>query len=693
MNLSAAFAGGKRVWRTFVQVILFPLDWIRMSLFFLHLTVRWTGQTYERLITGVRTRPVEFYICKPMRSDFVWDDKLRFVVSRPLTFYLLRALCGCPHLALADIGMEAKPSSRISLMMKQHVRMGMGLGVIWALLAGGAAVTWKVAAHFNRSWDLAAGFQRDADRLYAQGAFAQARIQYLNAIQQHPGHVAAQWGLAQSALQLDRLPEARKALERVVSIDESHRMARLALIDLLLRQGQAVAALEHASWSIKKDPGDVEALVRLGKCQQLLGHRSEARQQAEAALRRSPDHAGALLLAAATAADDGDCPSAHQCVDRAIKVVPEAELDRLVVARILGKCGGYAPALVQLDKLLAQEPANWVAAQERAELLLAAGDMNEAIRSYQKLAQIVPANASIQIRLAELLLAAGRLDEAHAAGESMVRKTSLSEAGHMVLATVYYLKGLWSASASHCQLLLELAPTSVPARTLLARVLMRQGHYRQAAVWLQPMGPEDRRNQEIRLMLAECHVEQGNRKAAFDLLEEIQNMNPASEAPHLLLARLHMAAGEQEKAIAACRKALELNPRQPVALNNLAALLSSGEPGKEQQRLEAQQLATEAWSLRPDNPEITETLGWIQALRGEYASAISLLTYSARLLPLQPQIRYHLAYALAGLNRLDDASRELDRAVELSPALARRQEFRDLQKRIEAEWAARRAGP
>ena len=678
-----------RALQTLVALVLVPVDLVRLTYLFWSLTGRFAYRSWLNFFSTFPDKArMEFYPCQPRQTPMQWDDKRRFVVRRGLTLRLLELYCG-----RRDVAALMATRFAVALTARQYRRMALGLGLTWALAVVAPAAAWQAAGHFSRSRDLAAEFNRDAGALFEKGAYDRARIQYLNAIQQRRSDLDAQWGLARCALELKYYPEARKALERVIAIDGTHLEARAALVELLLRQGKADEALAHATAAAKQAPEDVDALVRLGKCQQSLRRLPEARQQAEAALKRAPEHRAALLFAAAVAADAGDCPLARQHVERAAATVPEAELDRLVVARILGKCGDHAAAKAQLEKWLARNPADGVAAQELAEMRLAGGDVGGAIRDFQKLAQTPAADAAIQIRLAELYLAAGRLDEAHAAGEALVRQMPHNKAGHMVLGMVYYLKGLWIASAENCRASLKIAPKSVPARTLLARVLMRQKKFQEATVWLKPLQVEDWGNPEIQIMLAECLVEQDSRKAAFELLDTIRTMNPTSDAPHLLLGRLHVGAGENEKAAAAYRQALELNPRQTVALNNLATLLSSAGGGDDGRLAEAQRLATEAWSLRPDNPEIADTLGWIQALRGEHAAAVSLLSYSARLLPGQPQVRYHLAFAYAGLDRRAEAVAQLDAAADLDPAFADREEVRALRARLEKAGAEGAAGP
>jgi predicted Zn-dependent protease len=64
----------------------------------------------------------------------------------------------------------------------------------------------------------------------------------------------------------------------------------------------------------------------------------------------------------------------------------------------------------------------------------------------------------------------------------------------------------------------------------------------------------------------------------------------------------------------------------------------------------ALQLAQTAKEMAPEEPHISDTLGWILYKRGVYQRALSLLSDSAAKLPENPEIQYHLgmAYLKAG---------------------------------------------
>lgn len=699
----------KRLLRMIFTLGMVPIDLLRVTGLFMILTVRFAGRFYLYLLSALpeKTRPgMEFLLCRPRHSPVVWDDELRFIVRRELTLKIVSFFCGLNGNILHPPDPDLYVFVKIRLSACRYLRLALLTGLMWGLLAGAGLAFWRPAfliradrSHgrphtgLSRRQVRAAGFTEEAEQLHEKGDYKRARIQFLNAVQLMPSSITAQWGLAQCELQLNQLSEARRALGRVVALDPSHQEARAALIDLLLRQGKARQAIRYAIPAVDMDPADIEAIVRLGKCRQLLDHLPEANALAETALNLSPNHPGALILAAAIAADTGNCPAARQYIGRVMAAVPEAELDRLVVARILGTCGDYPAALAQIRKLLEQNPSHWIAAQEKAELLLAGGDIDAAIWEYQKLARHDAVDASIPIRLAELLLASGRLDEAHQIGESLVRRIPHSKVGHLVLAMVYYQKGLYISCAEQCRACLEREPDSVAGRLLLARALMQQKEFGKAARWLKELRAKDRQNYEVLLMLAECHVARRENKKALQALVAAVALQPDSETPYLLRARVHLENGNFGRAHTAYEKALELDPQDVLALNNMAMLLSSPGTGITRNLSKALKLATTAWGLQPGNPEIAETLGWIYALRSENVPAFYLLSYAARQQPYKAEIRLHLAHVLAGLKRYQEASSQLDLAQELLPALSNGLEFKALRRSLALETPAGEARP
>jgi Flp pilus assembly protein TadD len=65
----------------------------------------------------------------------------------------------------------------------------------------------------------------------------------------------------------------------------------------------------------------------------------------------------------------------------------------------------------------------------------------------------------------------------------------------------------------------------------------------------------------------------------------------------------------------------------------------------------------------PDDPRVSDTLGWILYKRGIYQSALGYLKDSAAKLPNNPQVQYHLGMAYAQVGDKDNARKALTAAT------------------------------
>ena len=116
--------------------------------------------------------------------------------------------------------------------------------------------------------------------------------------------------------------------------------------------------------------------------------------------------------------------------------------------------------------------------------------------------------------------------------------------------------------------------------------------------------------------------------------------------------------GKLDKAVTEYEYLYAAGKLNAVGLNNLAWRYSI------QGRREAIDLATEAHELAPENGSITDTLGWILFDNGEPARAVQLLRLASSQSPDNPEIRFHLASALAEVGERNEARRVLDSLIQ-----------------------------
>ena len=127
----------------------------------------------------------------------------------------------------------------------------------------------------------------------------------------------------------------------------------------------------------------------------------------------------------------------------------------------------------------------------------------------------------------------------------------------------------------------------------------------------------------------------------------------------MIVGVLYEQKGDIQKARETYEQVLTINPRFVPAANNLAWIYAEHGGDKEK----ALQLAQMAKERAPDDPRISDTLGWILYKRGIYQNALSLLKDSAAKLPDNPQVQYHLGMVYAQLGDQTNARKALNAAI------------------------------
>jgi len=91
---------------------------------------------------------------------------------------------------------------------------------------------------------------------------------------------------------------------------------------------------------------------------------------------------------------------------------------------------------------------------------------------------------------------------------------------------------------------------------------------------------------------------------------------------------------------------------------------------------EALRLAQHAKQLKPDDPNISDTLGWINYRKGLYRTALPLVSDAATRFPSEGLFQYHLGMALLKSGQSTQADRALRKALGLQLASADAKEAR-----------------
>jgi Tfp pilus assembly protein PilF len=134
---------------------------------------------------------------------------------------------------------------------------------------------------------------------------------------------------------------------------------------------------------------------------------------------------------------------------------------------------------------------------------------------------------------------------------------------------------------------------------------------------------------------------------------------------------------QTKAAIQQFQAVLKEDPKNLVALNNLA---TAYQQEKDPRALE---YAEKAHALAPDSAAVLDTLGWILVEQGNTARGLPLLQKAVSLAPAAPDIRYHLAAALARTGDNAAARKELVQVLDSGKSFAGMDEAQALQKKLQ----------
>ncbi len=232
------------------------------------------------------------------------------------------------------------------------------------------------------------------------------------------------------------------------------------------------------------------------------------------------------------------------------------------------------------------------------------------------------------------------------------------------------------------ELLRELAtkyPKFAPLHHRLGDTLLESGEVEEAAAAFQqaidfaPAAPAPH------VGLADAMICQGDYAGAVELLERAVSLDPRFKAAHYSLGRAFRALGRSEDAERELRKGLNAPRRyMPDALSEWVARFTVFPAGRIQlaetlreagKPKQAAALLEKGLASRPDEVSLVRALAKVYGEQGRYQNAFDLLLREEGLESATYTTYVSLAICCLKMQRLDEALRYADRAVELSPTI------------------------
>jgi Flp pilus assembly protein TadD len=165
---------------------------------------------------------------------------------------------------------------------------------------------------------------------------------------------------------------------------------------------------------------------------------------------------------------------------------------------------------------------------------------------------------------------------------------------------------------------------------------------------------------------------QHNYSQAIENAKSSLTQNPDLLPAYIIEGVAYEKNGQFDLAKRAYQDALARNPNFVPALNNLAWLECEHGGNLD----EALSLAQHAKQIAPDDPNIFDTLGWIEYRKSLYGSALALASDAATRAPDHGQFQYHLGMILLKAGNPARGRQALEQALKLQLTAADADEAR-----------------
>jgi tetratricopeptide (TPR) repeat protein len=451
--------------------------------------------------------------------------------------------------------------------------------------------------------------------------------------------------------------EAEGIVNAILAAKEDHPEANFVKGKLALTRRDYPGALAALRRTLERRPELTQAWFLSGTAKFLSGDRAGARSDAQEALQREPNFVEALGLLVRAHAALGDHALAVEAGNRALALRPSTEL-RIAVAQSLVQLDQRDAALAELAKI----PED----QRGAEVHFAVG-RTHLIGALSLAAKARDATGKVTDAAAE-----ARADRAFAEARVHLDKALALLPTHpeviASLASIDLRQGRGEESLARVRAASQAAPKDAGLARMQGDLELALGKAEAAEVSYRRAIEIDPNQLESTGKLAALYARTGRTGEVVRAYEAALVKNPKSGELHLLLGSLKEAQGAKgiDEAIVHYEKAIELNPELAAAKNNLAFWLA--ERGTDLDR--ALDLAQEAKAVLAKNPRTNpaaaDTLGWVFYKKRLPDAAVNYLREAVggfdpaypQDRQTRPQVRHHLALALAALGEKQEAAQE-----------------------------------
>lgn len=474
--------------------------------------------------------------------------------------------------------------------------------------------------------------------------------------------------LVEFLLQSQKLTDAAAEIEayhKALPDDSTYLLMRGTL---LMMQGQTKEAVTALSDFLQKDRNSAVGLFHRGVLYLAMNSLSQAIEDLQAAKAASPtgfnfEHRMALAQAL----------EANRQPDRAVTElasilqaypVQDFRPSQAVAKALAGLYQRMGRALdfeALAEMIIAQVPDDWSWPMELGKFEEASGNLPKAIKGYATAVQASHGNPDALDNLLRVQLAAKQYDQVIDFVEKQMPEPVRVGPAKSRLAEAYFRKGQQDKARALYKQALQEASQSFAASMMVLRNVSQTLSPEESTEMLRQQLAAKPDDVPTKFLLTLVFTDSGKYDEAIPLSDQLLAAAKTDDDRKLVLRQrgsLLYQAGKFDEAAKAYEQMLTLVPGDSDTLNNLAYVFAENL----NRPAEALPYARRAVELNPRNPDLLDTLGWVQYLGGDMDAAVGTLVAALQVAPNNVPARYHVGMVYKKKSDLNQAKREFEHA-------------------------------
>lgn len=415
------------------------------------------------------------------------------------------------------------------------------------------------------------------------------------------------------------------------------------------QRGNFDLAFEHAEFLLRQNNGKYMVLLPSYTAELDEAHRLRLLKHYVAGEQNHPNNRDLLLGKTLLLAQLDRIDDALNTVQQILNNHPDDQPARLVVSQILHKAGRYEASIEALKQGLKRSPQSQ---QLQLQLVrfVAEKDLPLAVEKMTALAEQAPANYKFKLALALL----HRENHDPEPAKEIYRK--LIDNGHSTSQAHYQLAVMAEQNQQFDEALKHYHSVSsndlfLQATVRISQILANRDQLNDARLYLHKLRLDYPNHTSAFYQIeSQLLIEQQVHQSAQALLDEGLAEHP--DNIELLYSRslVHEKLGNLAATERDLRAILERDTNNASALNALGYTLAN----RTDRYDEALELIQRALAIKPNDPAIRDSLGWVLYKRGEYDEALGHLRAAMNTMP-DPEVAAHLGEVLWATGEEEEA--------------------------------------